>query len=48
VKVFPSGSLIGILQERLNGFPVEPFVGDGVPKVGGRFALVVKVYHFLV
>jgi hypothetical protein len=48
VKAFPSGSLIEILHVRLNRFPVEPFVGVGVPNTGGRFAFVVKVYHFLV
>ena len=31
----PSGSLIGILQVRLNGVPVEPFVGEGIPNTGG-------------
>jgi hypothetical protein len=47
-KRSPSGSLIGILQVRLNGFPVDPFAGDGDPNTGGRLALVVKVYHLLV
>ena len=35
VKVFPSGSLRGILQVRLNGFPADPFAGEGVPNMGG-------------
>jgi hypothetical protein len=47
VKVFPSGSLIGILQVRLNRFPVEPFVGDGVPNTGGLF-IAVNMYHLRV
>jgi hypothetical protein len=48
VNVFPSGSLIGILQVKLKGLLREPLKGDGVPKTGGRLAFVVKVYHFLV
>ena len=36
-----------MLQVRLRELSVEPFVGVGVPNVGGRFALVVKVYHCL-
>jgi hypothetical protein len=48
LKRFPSGSLIGILQVRLNGFPVEPFAGEGVPYTGRLFAFVVNVYDLLV
>ena len=49
VKVFPSGSLMGIFQLRLSGFAVELFVGDGAPSTGGLFAwIVVKVYHLRV
>jgi hypothetical protein len=47
-KVSPSGSLIGMLQVKLSRLLVEPFVGEGVPNTGGRFAFVVKVYHPLV
>jgi hypothetical protein len=36
-KTAPSGSLIGILQLKLNEFPVEPFVGEGIPNTGGAF-----------
>jgi hypothetical protein len=34
-KVFPSGSLIGILQVKLIGLFVERFAGEGVPNAGG-------------
>jgi hypothetical protein len=37
-----------MLHVRLSGLLVELFAGEGVPNTGGRFALVVKVYHFLV
>jgi hypothetical protein len=37
LKVSPSGSLIGILQVIFRRLFVEPFIGIGVPKVGGRF-----------
>jgi len=37
VKVFPSGSLMGMLQVRVSGWLVELLVGDGDPKVGGWF-----------
>ena len=47
-KRVPSGSLIGMLQEKLTGLPVEPFAGEGVPKTGGRFAFIVNVYQLLV
>jgi hypothetical protein len=39
---------MGMLQARLKGLFVEPLVGDGTPKTGGRLVFVVKVYHFLV
>jgi hypothetical protein len=39
--LFPSGSLIGMLQLKLNEFPVEPFVGEGAPKTGGVFITAV-------
>jgi hypothetical protein len=39
---------MGILQVKPNGLPVEPFAGEGATKTGGRFVLVVKVYHLLV
>ena len=45
VKVFPSGSLIGMLQVRLSEFPFELFAGVGVPNTGGLFIFVVNVYH---
>ena len=48
LKGLASVSLIRILQVKLSGFPIEPFVGDGVPKTGLRFAAVVKVYHLRV
>jgi hypothetical protein len=48
LNVFPSGSLIGMLHEKLKGLFVEPFVGVGVPNTGGRFVFVVKTYHRLV
>jgi len=49
VKVFPSGSLMGMLQVRLRGFPVEPFVGEGVPNKGGLLGcFVVSVYQLRV
>jgi hypothetical protein len=35
LKLSLSGSLIGIFQDRLNRFPVEPFAGDGLLNVGG-------------
>jgi len=50
-NVFPLGSLMGMFQDRLNRFPVEPFAGDGVPNIGGvfvTFPFVVKVYHLRV
>ena len=50
-NVFPFGSLIGMFQVRLSGFPVEPFVGEGVPNTGGvfvTFPFVVNVYHLRV
>ncbi len=47
-NVLPFGSLMGMLQVRLSWFPVEQFVGVGVPNVGGRFVFVVKVYHLRV
>ena len=50
-NVFPFISVMGILQDRFNGFPVEPFAGEGVPKTGGvfvTFPFVVKVYHLRV
>jgi hypothetical protein len=47
-KVLPSGSLIGMLQDRLNRFPVELFAGDGVPNTGGLLSRVVNVYHLRV
>jgi hypothetical protein len=34
-KIFPSGSLIGILQVKLRELFVEPLLGVGVPKTGG-------------
>ena len=48
VKVFPSGSLMGMLHVRPSRLLVESFDGEGVPNTGGRFAFVVKVYHFRV
>ena len=48
VKVFPSGSFIGILQGKLKDWTIVPFVGVGMPTVGGRFPIVMKVNHFLV
>ena len=51
VMGLPSGSLIGILQVKLNGFPVELFVGEGIPNVGGvfvTFPFVVNMYHLRV
>ncbi len=51
VKVFPSGSLIGMLQVRLGRLPVELFVGEVTPKNGGLFSVfvfVVNVYHLRV
>lgn len=52
LKVFPSGSLMGMLQERFNGLLVDPFVGEGVLNTGGVLVvcvvLVVKVYHLRV
>ena len=51
-KVFPSRSLIGMVQDRFNRFPVEPFAGEGVPNTGGVLFVmvpcVVKVYHLRV
>ena len=50
-NVLPFGSLIGMLQVRLNRFPVEPFAGEGVPNTGGvfvRLPFVVNVYHLRV
>jgi hypothetical protein len=47
LRLFPSGSLIGILQLKLNEFPIEPFGGDGTPNTGGSFAFVVNVNHLL-
>jgi hypothetical protein len=44
-KVLLSGSLIGMLQVKLKGFPVDPFAGDGVPNTGGLFALVEKTHN---
>ena len=48
VKGSPCGSFMGMVQVKLCGLPVDPLFGVGVPNTGGRFALVVKVYHFLV
>jgi hypothetical protein len=48
LKRFPSVSLIGMLQVRLNKFPVEPSAGDGIPYAGGLFPAVVKIYDLLV
>jgi hypothetical protein len=45
LKLFPSGSLIGILQLKLNEFPVELFGREVVPNTGGLFAFVVNVNH---
>jgi hypothetical protein len=47
-KVFPSGSLMEMLQVRFSELFAEPFAGIGFPKTGGRFAVVVKRYHLLV
>jgi hypothetical protein len=47
-KRSPSGSAITILQPKLSLLVVEPFVGAGVPKTGGRFAVVVNRYHLRV
>jgi hypothetical protein len=37
VKGFPSESLMRMLQVRFNRFPMDPFVGVGVPNTGGLF-----------
>lgn len=51
-KVFPSGSLIRMLQVRFKMLLVDPFAGDGVPNIGGVLGMsvvcVMKVYHFRV
>ena len=47
-NVFPFVSLMGMLQVKLSGLPVERFVGVGVPNDGGRFVFVVNVYHLRV
>jgi hypothetical protein len=44
-KVLLSGSLIGMLHVKLKGFPIEPFAGDGVPNIGGLFALVENTHN---
>jgi F0F1-type ATP synthase membrane subunit a len=39
-----SGSLMGMLQVKCKGFPVELLEGDGMPNTGGVLALVVKLH----
>ena len=50
-NVFPFGSVIGMLQVKLGGFTVVPFVGEGMPNTGGVFVMVpfvLNVYHLRV
>jgi hypothetical protein len=47
VNVFPSGSLIGILQVRLTRFPVEPFPGEGVSNLGGSLTGITMLSQLL-
>ena len=48
LNVSPSVSLIGMLQVRLRGVLIEPFVREGVPINGGPFMCIpiVRLCHF--
>jgi hypothetical protein len=47
-KRSPSESTMEILQAKLRWLVVVPFAGVGDPKDGGKFPVVVKIYHRLV